>query len=97
MGMSGCKPLSVPMKPGLKLLANEEGRDRKEDLLSNPERLRRLVGRLIYLTNTCPDISFLVQVVSQFMQTPTKTHMATAWSIVSKVVKIAILLKIGRG
>ncbi|KAK4260516.1 hypothetical protein QN277_003615 [Acacia crassicarpa] len=82
MGMSGCKPLSIPMKPGLKLLAYEEGRDRKEDLLSNPERYRRLVGRLIYLTNTRPDISFPVQVVSQFMQAPTKAHMAAARSIV---------------
>jgi len=35
------------------------------------ERYQRLVGRLIYLSRTRPDIAFAVSVVSQFMHDPT--------------------------
>jgi len=35
---------------------------------------RRIVGRLLYLVNTRPDISFVVQCLSQFVQAPTKQH-----------------------
>ena len=36
---------------------------------------QRLVGRLIYLTNTRPDLTFAVSVVSQFMHAPRTAHM----------------------
>ena len=42
---------------------------------ANTERYRRLVGKLIYLTHTRPDISFAVGMVSQFMHQPQKEHM----------------------
>lgn len=50
-----------------KALAYEEGKDRKEDLLKDPKKYRRLVGRLIYLTITRYDISFFVQCLGQLM------------------------------
>ncbi|KAL0561215.1 hypothetical protein IC582_001637 [Cucumis melo] len=39
------------------------------------EQYQRLVGKLIYLSHTRPDISFAVSVVSQFMQAPYEKHM----------------------
>ncbi|KAL4368236.1 hypothetical protein GQ457_05G021150 [Hibiscus cannabinus] len=36
---------------------------------------RKLIGKLLYLTNTCPDILFVVQQLSQFLSAPTDIHM----------------------
>ena len=44
---------------------------------SDPERYRRLVGKLNYLTVTRPDIAYPVSIVSQFMSSPTVDHWAT--------------------
>ncbi|XP_054778065.1 uncharacterized mitochondrial protein AtMg00810-like [Prosopis cineraria] len=79
--MSGCRPLTIPMASNLRLTAYEEGRNKKEELLKDPGEYRRLIGKLIYLTMTRPDISFFVQSLSQFMQTPTKVHMAAAKNV----------------
>ena len=38
-------------------------------------RYQRLVGKLIYLSHTCPDVAYAVSVVSQFMHQPSKDHM----------------------
>lgn len=81
MGMSGCKPIAVPMAQNLRLTAYEEGKNKKEVLLKHPDEYRRLIGKLIYLIMTSPDISFPVQNLSQFMQAPTKIHMAAAKNV----------------
>lgn len=73
--MLGCKPSSSPMDPYISLTP-ESG-----SLLHDPSSYQRLVGRLIYLTNTIPDISFTVSVVSQFMHPLRLTHMATVHHI----------------
>ena len=76
-GMLGAKPLDTPMEAGIKLMA-EEG-----ELLSDPERYGRLVGKLNYLTITRPDISFPVSVVSQFMSSPRIPH----WDAVVRILR----------
>jgi hypothetical protein len=75
-GLMGCKPIATPMDPGVKLCID------KGEPLQNPEQYRRLVGRLIYLTITRPDITFAVSVVSQFMSAPRQPHWETALRIV---------------
>ena len=39
------------------------------------ERYQHLVGKLIYLSHTRPDISYAMSIVSQFMQAPYEEHM----------------------
>ena len=43
--------------------------------LDDSSMYRTLVGRLPYLTNTRPDLSFAVQQLSQFVQQPTDIHL----------------------
>ncbi|GAV63635.1 hypothetical protein CFOL_v3_07153, partial [Cephalotus follicularis] len=67
-GMLGSKPVDTSMDPNVKLTV-EDG-----EPLNDPEKYRRLVGKLNYLTVTRPDIAFPVSVVSQFLATPKITH-----------------------
>lgn len=63
VGLTSAKPSNVPMEQHHNLL------DTKGDLLSASDisTYRRLVGRLIYLSITRPDISYSVHVLSQFL------------------------------
>ena len=42
---------------------------------TNKERYQRLVGKIIYLSHTRPDIAYAVSVVSKFMHCPSEDHM----------------------
>jgi hypothetical protein len=50
-------------------------------LLSDPTTYRRLVGCLLYLTITRPDLSYCVQTLSQFMSAPCQSHMNAAYRV----------------
>jgi len=73
-GMSGCRPADTPMDPNSKLWE-------KGDTPVDTGRYQRLVGKLVYLAHTRPDIAFPVSVVSQFMHAPYEEHLDAVYRI----------------
>lgn len=54
----------------------------EDEILKNPTMYQTLVRRLLYVTMTRPDISFVVQVLSQYMHSPKNSHMDVALRVV---------------
>jgi hypothetical protein len=77
VGFLGAKPVDFPIEQNLKL-TNDQG-----EILNDASHYRRLVGRLIYLTITRPDIMYSVNILSQFMHAPRKPH----WDVALRVVR----------
>jgi hypothetical protein len=69
--MLGCKPVVSPIDVKVNMSADVEEQ-------VDHERYQRLVGRLIYLCHTHPDISFAV---SCYMHDPRKYHMDAVFYI----------------
>jgi hypothetical protein len=63
------KPCSTPMAAKVQLSTHVG------NLLSNPSEFHCLVGCLQYLTLTRPDIAYVVNHISQFMNSPRHPHM----------------------
>ena len=66
--MEDCKPMSIPMITNWKKLHASEGE------LVDPTLFRQLIGSLMYLVNTRPDMSFAVNTLSQFMVEPRRVR-----------------------
>jgi hypothetical protein len=73
-GMLGCRPIATPIDLNHKLCA-ESGDP------VNKESYQRLVGRLIYLCHTRPDITYAVSVVSRYMHDPKSGHLDAVYRI----------------
>lgn len=70
--MEECNAAPAPLPCGLKLSITEG------ELLDEPNVYRRLVGRLLYLGITRPNLSYCVQHLSQFVNTPRVPHLRAA-------------------
>lgn len=75
-GLSLAKSSEVPIDQNHGL-AMDSG-----SLISDPNPYRRLVGRLIYLSITRPDIACAVHILSQFMSSPRQPHIDDALKLV---------------
>ena len=70
--MLECKAMATPMDSNLKLLADDSS-----DLV-DVTQYRHIIGSLMYLTNTKPDICFAVNTLSQYLVQPRRVHLIFA-------------------
>ncbi|XP_015167594.1 uncharacterized mitochondrial protein AtMg00810-like [Solanum tuberosum] len=70
--MQNCNPANIPVEFGLKL--NKVGSGKKVDSTF----YKQIIGSLMYLTATGPDIMYVVSPVSRYMECPTEMHLLAA-------------------
>jgi hypothetical protein len=71
-GTVDCKSMTTPMTTDIRKV-----KDSDSDLV-NPSLYRQLIGSLMYLVNTRPDICFVVNTLSQFQVEPRHEHWIVA-------------------
>jgi hypothetical protein len=70
--MVGCKPMATPLTVNEKLKKEDGGKKVDATLY------RSLVGNLLYLTATRPDVMFAASLLSRVMHYPSHFHFAVA-------------------
>jgi hypothetical protein len=70
--MLECKSMNTPMEAKLKLLV-----DTSSELI-DATLYRQIIGSLMYLTNTRPNICFVVNTLSKFLVEPRHVHLVAA-------------------
>ena len=68
--MDECSPVSTPMTPGCKLSQNDESPSVDTTLY------RSMIGSLLYLTTSRPDIMQAVGMVARYQASPKESHVA---------------------
>ena len=71
-GMEKSNSVKNPIVPGDRLTKNEGG------VKVDATKYKQLVGSLMYLTATRPDLMYVVCLISRFMASPTEMHLQTA-------------------
>ncbi|XP_049349453.1 secreted RxLR effector protein 161-like [Solanum verrucosum] len=87
VGMSAAKPAGTLIDVNVKLTSKQyDEHEKRHRALENPlvdqTMYQRLIGKLLYLNMTRPDLSFNTQNLSQFLQHPKKSHMDVALRVV---------------
>jgi hypothetical protein len=70
--MLECKAMNTPMETNLKLLIDTSSK------LVYVTLYRHIIGSLMYMTNTRPDICFVVNTLSQYLEEPKRFHLVVA-------------------
>ncbi|XP_057989121.1 secreted RxLR effector protein 161-like [Hevea brasiliensis] len=68
--MENHNPVSNPIVPGQQISRDEGGEK------TDATQFKQMLGSLMYLTATRPDLMFVVSLISRFMANPTKLHLA---------------------
>ncbi|GJU14166.1 ribonuclease H-like domain-containing protein [Tanacetum coccineum] len=77
-GLLACKPSAIPLEQNLKVSGEPTLNDPVIDKITE---YQKLIGKLIYLTHTRPDISYDVHCLSQFMHRPLRSHLKIALKV----------------
>ena len=75
--MDKCKPAETPIALGTKLTKNSD-----EPAVNNT-LYKQLVGSLMYLTATRPDLMYAVSLISRFMESPKNSH----WNVGKRILR----------
>ncbi|XP_042939594.1 secreted RxLR effector protein 161-like [Carya illinoinensis] len=70
--VADCKLVATP------LIANEKLKEEDGEKLTDGATYRSLIGSLLYLTSTRPDLMFATSMLSRFMQNPNQVHFGAA-------------------
>jgi len=70
--MMDCNPVNTPVELGLKLHKDPTGKKVDSTLY------KQIVGSLMYLTATRPDIMYFVSLINRYMENPTEMHLLAA-------------------
>ncbi|XP_019433125.1 PREDICTED: uncharacterized protein LOC109340021 [Lupinus angustifolius] len=70
--MENCNPVRTPIEPGLKLSSDLDGE--RVDITY----FKQIVGSLMHLTATRPDIMYVVCLISRYMERATELHLRIA-------------------
>jgi hypothetical protein len=79
-GMTDCKPVSTPMQKSCKLSKDDDSKD------ADQRQYKLMIGSLLYVTASKPDVMQVVGHVVRFQATPKESH-------VMEVKRIFIYLK----
>ncbi|XP_058726588.1 uncharacterized mitochondrial protein AtMg00810-like [Vicia villosa] len=66
--MYGCKPVATPLITNEKLQKNDGAPE------ADASKYKSLIGSLLYLTSTRPEIMYATSLLSRFMQSPSQIH-----------------------
>ncbi|GAU19660.1 hypothetical protein TSUD_185760 [Trifolium subterraneum] len=78
-GMVDCNKTCSPIVPGCKLVKDEKGKT------ENATHYKQMIGSLMYLLATKPDLTYSVCLVARYMGRPTEMHYATVKRILRYV------------
>nr|CAN59936.1 hypothetical protein VITISV_001878 [Vitis vinifera] len=78
-GYLGCKPAKTPMQLNMQL-SQDDG-----ELLTDPNMYRRLIGKLIYLTITRPNLTYSMNKLIQFLSQPRRPHLQAVYRILQYI------------
>lgn len=79
IGLLASKPCNTPMDPNINL-SKDSGTP-----IADPSSYCRLVGRLLYLRHTRPDIWYTVSKLSQYLAAPIDVHQQTAFRVLKYI------------
>eukprot|EP00253_Pinus_taeda_P023664 PITA_23664 len=87
--MDQCKPAPVPLKLTIKLQLEDGSK------VADATLYKQLVGSLIYLTTTRPDLAYAISVLSQFMSKLLESDWNAAKSVLRSIIGYAFSLGSG--